>query len=1716
MRYRYLVMACAVLLASCSTGLEAGRKALNSGNYDEAQKQAIAAIAKEPRNPEVYYLASAASYGRGQYDSAQKSAEFALTLDGGSIESEKLIRRAAFARKKWGDVCESGLRSSQKGHVLQQEELPIFENAFKATAGKAGSYGCMKVLESYGISTENEDIIKSSYAKQLSMKGRILDAYEIERTARDPEVSQLSASKRLFQLGRGDEGRALLREYVENGGNEREKRITEASKVCEEFSQWALDAEILSKSSARENEVKLAIALRRSFDTSGSDKILSLHNSNQNRTVDDVIVDMRLLCKAGYGDAAAASFETCAVCLDDTERSFEAAELLYEAGQASSAGRILTLLGEKNPEDGALYVRIFDWFRTKKMLSQALTAAENAAKLGIKDDGFQEARLETFIDCREIRQFERVSQEWISEFEAPAVKARETVARIEKKRKNWEGIVEILNPAATAGALSPEGEMLYFDGLKTTRRFSELYAAFEKSENKFSALKRSEYFRDADAETEFRKTLEPLSKGSASDKVSAEMALASFCYEVKGDEEGGLASLERALEYSGKTSNAYEVVANYLKRVGNDEKAIAYASRWQSAYPDDIRVYTFQSRYFLGLDRIEEAGKAFEEYVRLQQDKTQAYMNVFQEYGRYNATLAGIEWLEKHLNDANDDEREILAQSRSTAYFSRKAGDNLESIRSASIVDYRELLEKKPENALKYAYAFYRLEAWQDSSDAFEKAAANQLKFSKDDRQSYINVHVKAGRINDGIRRIVSDIKNESEAIEISSLLEKEHLMEYGEEMMLHLLESEKLATRHAAFSWLVRFYSGDGRTELIREISTRFEDSAPNNADIHIQLAELALSQNDFDEALRHLSWLQALRPDSREIMGLEVKLARRAPDNIGAQMLVRSMEESSEGIYRRLDWLSQIYEQYGDTQKALQYAQKAYSSAGQAVSAELIIRLMILELRSGGSSQKEAILELTEALKHLNHWNSDTILHIAEEAQKCGHYEQAQSWMHEAIELSPEQILLKQRRLEMAIASESLGQTANSLEQAVNYPAAEVMEPLRNSGSFVDAFSAIDLLEQNGENVMAASSLISILPYYVEAYGITATRRKLEDVSSGVPSFRSQAAEILANSYLMGETPCEALAYTSEIVSGDVWASLLMRCPDAKESIYTSLRSLRDGMSGRSRIKLDEGIYDRLVMSGADTLAKEYSERMGIWHSAWQKFEGLLHSGNILSALKQLAHEDIDGEKICEAAGLLASAGYVREASDYLRHEMDRVPEDQIILASSIAWLLGIKDYSDKIKDDISLDELTTSEKSNLLTKESIHRWLSTTPGSRMKSVFEVIMAYASTTPDEYSTIIQSVNSEIESRHSKVSYYISAAQAASDAGLHEASRDWLERTTAMQPASDYVWRALSREYAILGLETEAWNALEEGARCSSTLDDYWQRAWTMHQQSGIQVRKNINAARLALEPRNCEFLIEAVGIELELGQIERAGEMAKLAYSSGRQSVILSIVEAYERAEALSSLPDELSSGTGSSSLSAKARVLMSLSEDEAAAIKYSESAMQAPWPPKAYSSAVDRYLNKSQLFRVEQLTALWLKNYPHSASAYAARAVLSLEQNRIDNAWQDYLKARELSFSTETWIGQIIRNTALNDRREFARRVYEYEREHGSLKPEIWLNEILKVYLDDKNQRHSEKNALEFATQGLRFIDEVMSVSGIVLMNNKQLRASYEYLKSQKGRD
>ena len=122
MQWKNLIILSSLLMTSC-TGLVAGWEAQKSGNYDEAMKQAAIALAKDPKNPDVYRLVATTHLARGNYDSAANAADFARTLDGGTEKTESLIRNIRLAQKNWTEFRQKLLRHNTKNTIPKRKKM---------------------------------------------------------------------------------------------------------------------------------------------------------------------------------------------------------------------------------------------------------------------------------------------------------------------------------------------------------------------------------------------------------------------------------------------------------------------------------------------------------------------------------------------------------------------------------------------------------------------------------------------------------------------------------------------------------------------------------------------------------------------------------------------------------------------------------------------------------------------------------------------------------------------------------------------------------------------------------------------------------------------------------------------------------------------------------------------------------------------------------------------------------------------------------------------------------------------------------------------------------------------------------------------------------------------------------------------------------------------------------------------------------------------------------------------------------------------------------------------------------------------------------------------------------------------------------------------------------------------------------------------------------
>ena len=1700
MQCKYLSVLCAFLLTSCSS-LDAGWRAQKAGDYDEAQKQAMIALSREPRNPEVYQLVAATALARGQYDTALKSAEFARKLDGGSKKSERLVREASYAKKDWKTLCEAGIRASKDGY--EDADTQRFQDGYAALKNsKTGDgYGCVVALESAGVSVENADKIKHAYASQLVSNGRYREALEIATNGvSEPAASGLVAARSLFALNRKDEAAERLQAYVNAGdGGLREMRFSQAAEVCEMYRQYPAEAKILENARAPENTLRRVIALRRSYRQDEAEQALSARLENKG-TATQTLADMKALCDAGYGDMALRAYAACSDC-GDSETVFKAAEMLMDAHESEAAMQMMADLGDANASDGAYQVRLFNWYRQRKYSGQALLCADRAAQAGVNDDDFVAARLETFIQARDYKAFERESRAWTTSAK-DTVHARTVVAGLEANRSNWGGVLEVLRPLEPE--ISGEALSLYLKALSATRDFEGLDQALSKYQPNIKPQARAEYFRDIEAKPQFLRSLEPMVNGSESDRFEREMMIGRFAIEIEEDAAESDKHIENALSIRAKAAD-YARVVQFYRMSGRSEKALEYSELWQQKYPSDEKACQTRGEIYLASGDTENAGEVYAQCVSISPDKYSAIKKAYQDFGRYNEGYTGLRWVERVTENKTESiYRKARAESYYDQYLSERDMTLRAQYRDLAVADFMALGHDNSisaDDAMDYASALAEMEADAEAFRAFEAIGSN-TKLSKGARMRYARAAAKSGQSDKAIRAIVTNAPAE-EVFDIAEMLESWQRADALDPELESYLGDESSEKRIRAYHVLVSHASANGDIKKIESYNKKLESSAPDNPDIRMEIAKTAINHQLGDEAVRHLTYLQMVRPDSRDVLNGELTLVRVLPEHDGARALLETSLDAAEGVYHRLNWISQYFEQHGDYARALYYAEKAHEAATMNDNT-FNTRLLKLYLRTGKYEESETAPQLVAQLRDSIDWKPQAIVELAEVAQDSGYYNLAQVWMNEAISLSPDLPGLKVKKLEMAIDSNDEGQISLGLARATEAPVADVTDPLVAHNQMRDVIDTIDLYEQSGERALAISTLLRILPEYVQTRGVVHTRRILEDLSAFAPEYRAEAVRVLASESLMGDSPCQALAYSAEIDDPEVWAKLAVRCPDAHDSIVRSVRDLRSSMTSYRRYHFDNALYRSILQMSDASTAQTFADELSIAGDGLSQFERNLTAGSALDAMQSLTQNSVEAAQHIEVVRLLSSYGYLQEAVDYARDNLQQMPENDRQHASAIAILLGAKDdaFTRELPGnaDSSLAQLDSDTANRIYAADSLKSWMHATNSSHIAPVFHVALACALHNPSQRKQIFNDILAEIDNRPAKNTLLLSASDNAIDLGLYDFAQSALGHVNMI--SSDYVYRSLSVAQAHLGDTNGAWQSLETGARNAANLGIYWKQAAEQHSDSALSIRQHINTARRAISPRQPELWVNETALALEAGNSKQAAENAERAFQYGGNGILPQIAKVYANANAPASIPDKLYAGSSSASLEIQAAIALNAGNADEAMQHYIDAAQRAPWPITSYSAAADTTFRLQKWPQTEQLIAKMAADYPHAYTPFVYRAMYDLAQNTPDEAFKNYQNARQLAFATSPWIEKIVYAAAKYDQIPFAQKLYAAERATGSLDSSLWLDAILSCSLDDIS--HSDAATQKSAAQkGIAFIEKVLPAAASIARNNETLR-------------
>ena len=1041
-------------------------------------------------------------------------------------------------------------------------------------------------------------------------------------------------------------------------------------------------------------------------------------------------------------------------------------------------------------------------------------------------------------------------------------------------------------------------------------------------------------------------------------------------------------------------------------------------------------------------------------------------------------------------------------------------------LRQQSIEDYRTLLKSNPSKAMSYGSKLYMLEDWEYAAQAFNTANANGQKWDAGSRKMWLKAALRASQPSETIKGIVSGAKDANEIFAITDLLVSEQHPEYSTPALESLFKDESVDTRIKAYDYLIQGIQSEGDDSKLNTYNQKLEQSGPENPDIRMRLVKTALSFKQWDDAVRHLMWLQAQRPDSREVMIDELILARRAPKHAGAQSLLETTLESANGVYHRLDWISQYYASVAEYDKALVYAEKAHALT-KIKDYELEKKLLNLYMVTGlyQSSKREEASQLLASLQSSSLWNSDNLRDISAVAHQASYETDADAWMRTAIELSPMNTDFKRNRLEMALDAEDEGQISISLENAIDKPIAEVLEPLSERHHIFDIMDAIDKFKAAGEYTMALSALLKILPEYIQIKGPTATRHELTELSELEPDMQTSASKILALHDLLGNDPCQAMDQKERLEDPSVWARLTLRCPEANDSIYSTLRTMRSAFPKDKRQWFDQTYIDTLISMRQNKLAGLYAENMGISVTSYENFENLLSQGSSLEALKSLELFPVSSNEMIQVIRTLSDYGYTKEALEYIHTNWDKIPDSMQPQVAGIALMLG--DSSEKYIKLISsnksehFDTLDNASIEHIVTIDVLKQWLSNTPTQNMNKVIGLALVKASQNAAPKDEILQLIRQEIDRRSGKATLRINAALYALRAGLLEFALEMIEKSEHSYPTSDLIYRLKSMIFADMHQDDKAIQSLDEGALYVPTVSLYWDVVAIAHEHSSLPIRQHINQVRRKMEPRNIDLMVESVGLSLEAGDFESARQTAETALSYGSTGVATKLVNVYDSTHMLSRIPPQLAAGTSSQNYELEARIAIAQKQPEVATQKYIDAASRSAWPIDVYVRGIELMLTHQFYAEAEQLIAKLEKDWPHAYMSDCYRAVFDLINHQPDKAWQDYETAKSKSMDTNPWTARIALAALQQQDLNFAKRLYESEIKSGTIQASVWIKTIVSHYLDEDSALKAKQSSSEYAVKGLDYIEQLLPNAVYVIRQDDSLLKDIHILAKRANR-
>ncbi|MCL2326048.1 MAG: hypothetical protein FWC40_06090, partial [Proteobacteria bacterium] len=989
--------------------------------------------------------------------------------------------------------------------------------------------------------------------------------------------------------------------------------------------------------------------------------------------------------------------------------------------------------------------------------------------------------------------------------------------------------------------------------------------------------------------------------------------------------------------------------------------------------------------------------------------------------------------------------------------------------------------------------------------------------YGKGAKLAHIRACLRSGCQDKVTLKIIDTFHQQTDIDDLLSLLEREQRLDLAQVPLTRMLSKGDLKARIAAYQSLVRLAAERNDETQIARYRQQLEQSDPRNADIQKILAQTCIQRGLWDDAVRHLTYLTILRPDSREVLDLSFSLSKRAPEHEGAQRLWQSQLQAARGKFHRLEWIAQAYERYGQTQEALTWYEEARRFG--TIPNHILLRLAIA--LSDEHRQREYRNQLSRS-------DYAQLFDLVSLYQSMGNWTEArhliQHYMHAypSDQSAQMNVRLKQENLKIAMDSGDMDLIRMRLAEAIAHPVAEVMIPLLERGAMLNAMDAIELFEAEGQFEMALDSLIRIEDAHMQVNSLPVTQQTMQRYVSFSPRHSSQVAARMANQALLGPSPCEALLYLPSTTQPELWASALLACPQATSSIKEALSALRANMTKRRRSAFDQQLYEILAASNSDFIPQAQSL---ITHTdldvrAIQRIETSLRQENPLQALQCFYTCAMPDQDIPKALASFAQYGYDKESIEAASSVWPMLSDTWRL---EVAWHManfGVK--SDNISDALrkaSPDRWTmpiSKEVILAIPEDVIVYWIDHAPPHAFGNVISMALQHVSTNPN-HSDLIGHLTKNIHSRPQKLTFLLQFADHALRYGyeFNREAQEALRDALKIQPDSELIWLKLSvaqgQHCVLLPSESpcgtlstteqcsqidDAIISLEKGSHMAMQISEYWHEAARLHHLSPIELRRHIHSQRHAHSPNTVNMMLDDLALNLEENHADKAVAIARVLSEGAAPFLWMQIAGKFTQAKA--EIPDFLTKADHAYAQQLAARRALDTGDLHQAATHYQQAASLSLWPLEIYEEAMQAFASRQAWNVLEQFIDQTLQAYPHAYLPYLWRAILRVERGDIEQAMNDYRKARSRSFDSNTILVPMFVTLAKHEYVDLALEVLEQTpkalRRHDL---------ILRALADNT------RNDARAAAKRLDFANRVLALSDTDILASEPLLSAYLYL-------